>query len=138
MTQKQPATKVLRVSHDRWDNWAFHFDRYLNRIQEDKKEDVNEHIKQLWEKAKKNDNDYVKEIAWRFESDIEELSFKAYEFGQIDPKFIQFVRRNWQTEDDRKHFNTYFIRLNWKDIDITKKKGKRNNIDGFTINEYKK
>ncbi len=39
----------------------------------------------------------------------ENYIFRAYEFGDVDPKFIDFVRNEIQDYDDSKHKNFYVL-----------------------------
>lgn len=54
----------------------------------------------------------VKEIINRFidgkEKHDGDFRMRLYEFGEIDPEFINFVRKNIMDHDDAKHTNFYF------------------------------
>ena len=38
----------------------------------------------------------------------EYFKIKVFEFDKVDPKFIEFIRRNIQDYEDSKHHNFYF------------------------------
>jgi hypothetical protein len=57
---------------------------------------------EMWEKAKKEGQQVYEDDEFAFE-------WCAYEFGEVDPKFIDFVHDTMQDYDDSKHHNFYVL-----------------------------
>lgn len=58
---------------------------------------------QLWEKS------WESASKLEYEDDENMFSYRAYRFGDIDPRFIEFVQSNVQDYEDSKSNNFYVI-----------------------------
>lgn len=61
----------------------------------------------IWDEAKASKNGQLtKEL--EADGEMTEFQFEAHEFGEVDPKFIDFLR-DQQDYDDSKHKNWFVI-----------------------------
>ena len=60
-------------------------------------------VEEAWNKAMEEGG------TWSYENDDEELYFdiEAYEFNNVDPRFIVFIHNEMIDEDSAKHYNFY-------------------------------
>jgi len=88
--------KVLYVSGDR-DFAALDF--------ENKGYDKPQKLQELWDEANRHEN---KKVAIGIEEDYY-IYGKAYEFGEVDPKFIDFMQDKFMDYDESKSSNYYIV-----------------------------
>jgi hypothetical protein len=68
--------------------------------------DNNNALEELWEEANRQPN---KELEVRIPKEDEIVYITAYEFGEVDSKFISFIQNKFMDYDDLKHHNYYII-----------------------------
>lgn len=61
----------------------------------------------LWERVMAKDGEIADFVLG--DEDATEVDLEAYEFGEVDPNFIKFIRDTIQDYDDSKHSNFYII-----------------------------
>lgn len=71
----------------------------------------NEKLQELWDKANNNeDKEYELKFKLPFPGDEEEIVYcTAYEFGESDPEFIEFLMDKFADYDDLKCHNWYEV-----------------------------